>query len=503
MNAAAPAELWSAQESADADRHTMDRLGVPSPLLMERAALCVSHEVVARRREGQGPVVVAVGPGNNGGDGVAVARQLHGWGVPVVAVLATDTHNAALGEQIRIARDYGVTVGRDWPAVADAVVVDALLGTGTRGAPRGAVVQALTRIAGYRGPRIAVDVPTGVDPDSGAAADAAFVADVTVTFARSKPGLHVTPGRRHAGRIVVADIGLQGVPDRARPVSLIDPRWVARRLGAPTAAAHKGQRGHVAVVGGAGGTPGAAVLAGAAAMRTGAGLCTIATPDDGVASQLASARPELMVVSWRGGEVLAAATALVVGPGLTSGAVTGPLEALWRQDTRPAVWDASALDHVPPRATMAGPRVVTPHPGEAARMLTRLADRAWSNAQVQTDRRAAAQALAACTGAIVVLKGEGTIVAHDPALQAINVSGAATLATAGSGDVLAGAIGALLAVGVEAGTAAEAGVYAHGLAGALASVGALASDIANLLGPAMAELRQGVAPPTWPRLRRG
>lgn len=503
MNAAAPPELWTAAESAAADRHTMAVLGVPSPLLMERAALCVSHEIAGRRDAGDGPVVVAVGPGNNGGDGVAIARQLHGWGVPVVAVLATQEHNAALTEQLAIARGYGVAVTTRWPSVTEGVVVDALLGTGAKGAPRGGVAQALTRLASYEGPRIAVDLPTGVDPDTGAAHEGAFVADLTVTFARSKPGLHVTPGRGHAGRVVVADIGLQGVPDRERPVSLIDPRWVSRRLGAMTPAAHKGQRGHVAVVGGSGGTPGAAVLAGAAAMRAGAGLCTVVTPDADIAGHLATTRPELMTAAWDGGSVLAAATALVVGPGLTAGVAEGALEALWRDDARPAVWDASALDHVPADAVTAAPRIVTPHPGEAARMLSRLQGTSWTNAKVQGDRRAAAEALAAGTGATVVLKGEGTIVAHRPGLQAINLSGSDTLATAGSGDVLAGAIGALLGSGADAATAAEAGVYAHGLAGELASSGAVATDIANLLAAALAELRQGIAPPRWPRLRRG
>jgi NAD(P)H-hydrate epimerase len=501
----APAELWTAELAAAADAHTMQRLGVPSPLLMERAALCVSHEVMAFRLDRSLPVVVLAGPGNNGGDGVAVARQLHGWGVPVSVVLAAPRPNAALAEQLAIARAYGVTVGTRWPAVSEAIVVDALLGTGSRGVPRGVIAETLARAGAVAGPRVAVDLPTGVDPGTGACSPDAFVADVTVTFARSKPGLHLTPGRARAGRVIVADIGLQGPPDRERPLRLSDPTWVGRGLGPVTSAAHKGERGHVAVVGGSGGTPGAAVLGGAAALRGGAGLCTIVTPDAEVRAELLRVRPELMTAAWSGDAVLPAADALVVGPGLTAGVRPAQLQALWTRDARPAVWDASALDHlVGAGAQPAGPRIVTPHPGEAARLLRGLApDTEWNTAAVQANRPHAAATIARHTGATVVLKGEGTVVAHRDGTLAINVSGNANLATAGSGDVLAGLIGALLAAGVEAGVAAEAGVYAHGVAGELVASGATALELCTALPAALADLRAGADHPSWPRLRRG
>lgn len=507
VDEAAPGELWTAATAARSDRFTMDERGMPSPLLMERAALCVSHEVWALRA-GR-PVGVLVGPGNNGGDGLAVARQLHGWGVPVAAWRVTEGGNAAVVEQLRLCRAYGVAVheGRPGDEEAGRLWVDGMLGTGSRGAPRGGIAEAVAWLWAHGAECVAIDVPTGVDPDTGAVADVAVRAACTVTFARSKPGLHVTPGRGHAGRVVVADIGLLPPPAPRDGLSLLDPAEVAAALRGLPVGSHKGERGHVGIVGGSPGTTGAALLAGAGALRAGAGLVTVASPDPTLATVLLAARPELMMAPLRAqpSELLPRADALVVGPGLTDPSSQAMLPRLWTEDPRPALWDASALDRLPLRdGRPAGPRVITPHPGEAARLLQRLEPEAgWSGAQVQARRIEAARALAVASGAVVVLKGEGSLVATPDGALAVAVSGGPALATAGSGDVLAGLGGALLARGLSADVAAKVAVHVHGVAGERLGGGTIALDVAQALPGAMDAVLKAPTHPRWPALRRG
>lgn len=511
MSARAPAALWTAATAARSDRHTMDVLGMPSPLLMERAALCVSHEVAALVERASRPVGVLVGPGNNGGDGLAVARQLHGWGVPVAAWMIAEGYGAAVAEQLRLCRACGVVVHHGRPADAEAgrLWVDALLGTGSRGAPRGGLAEAVVWLRDHGALCVAIDLPTGVDPDTGAVAMVAVRAEVTVTFARSKPGLHVTPGRAHAGRVVVADIGLVPPPGGDDRLALLDPQEVAALLRMLPAGEHKGQRGHLGIVGGSPGTTGAALLAGVAALRAGAGLVTVASPDPLLPGVLLAARPELMTAPLRAEprELLPRAGALVVGPGLTDAESHAMLPRLWAEDPRPALWDASALDCVPVEGgAPAGPRVITPHPGEAARLLARIDPQgSWDGAEVQAQRLEAARRIAAATFAVVVLKGEGSLVATPTGAVTVAVSGGPALATAGSGDVLAGLGGALLARGLPAGEAARVAVHVHGVAGERLGedVGAVALDVAAALPSAMREVLQTPGHERWPGLVRG
>lgn len=491
----APAALWTRARSAAADRHSIDRLQVPSPVLMERAALCCAREALALG--GGRPVWSLCGPGNNGGDGVALARILHGWGVPArVFLLVAPRPGSELAQQVALARRLGVAIADGLPEeTGEAVIVDAMLGTGATPPLRAPFEAAVAWANAQAGPRLAVDIPTGIDADTGAAPGLAFRADCTVTFQRSKPGLHVTPGRAFAGRVVVADIGLVA-EDRVEQAGLIDPREVATWLAGLKAGGHKGERGHVGIVGGSAGTPGAAVLAGAAALRAGAGLVTIASDDREVQAQLVAHRPELMVQP-RGERPVPGAGALVVGPGLTRAEDRAGLAALWTDDPRPAIWDASALGEIAAPVAAGRARILTPHPAEAARLLSARTGEAWTAGWVQADRVAAARALAAVTGAVAVLKGEGTLVAEGARL-AVCVSGGPALATAGSGDCLAGAIGALLARGLPAWEAACAGVHVHGVAGDRLTVGAVALEVADAIAGVLA------APPAdHPRFPRG
>lgn len=441
-------------------------------------------------------MVCLVGPGNNGADALAVARICRARGQEAVAWLVTAHRNDAAEAQLAQARAHGVDVVDDPHALpTEAVWVDGLLGTGSAGAPRGPIAQVLARR--IRGPAVAIDVPSGVNVDTGAVPGPAFRADVTVTFVRSKPGLHVTPGRDFAGRVVVADIGITPPPGAPVAARLLTAAHVAALLRARAAEAeHKGRRGHVAVVGGSPDTPGAAVLAGTAAMRAGAGLCTL------VGTPVPDARPELMRAPLES-PVAPQASVLVVGPGLTAPPPPSFLATLYVDDPRPAVWDASALDAVPMGATPAGPRVITPHPGEAARLLARaLPKDGWTSARVQSERVQAASALHAAIGATTVLKGAGTLVVGADGLH-VALEGSAALATAGSGDVLAGCIAGLLGQGLGALEAATAGVSVHGRSGELAGLMPLALDIATALPRALAVLADGTPGPREPVSRLG
>jgi len=506
----ASATLWTAADAAAADRFTFNELGIPSSTLMERAALAVAHEIVALRGIEPLDVVCLVGPGNNGADALAVARILSGWGVRAVVSLATSSRNPAAVAQLVAVEAGAVPVYEGRPANLPrrAIVVDGLLGTGAQGALREEIRRALQWQRDISGPRVAIDVPTGIDIDSGGVGDVAFRADLTVTFGCSKPGLHVTPGRSYAGRIVVADIGLSAPPTFVPSRWLVDPLAVAKHVRSLPEGTHKGQRGHVAIVGGGRGTPGAAVLAGTAAMRGGAGMCTVITSSAEVREQLIAYRPELMLAVWDlGVSLLPSAKALVVGPGLTDPDLDDRLATLFDMDPRPSLWDASGLDHIPFGGFPAAPRILTPHPGEAARLLGRAdASETWTPARVQSDRMGSALRLAERTGAIVVLKGEGTVVATPDARIFIAVTGGAPLATAGSGDCLAGLGGALLARGLEALHSACVAVHVHGLAGDYAAArhpGPLALDVADGIGEALQVAALDGDPSGWPGFRRG
>ena len=502
MRTAWLAELWPAAVSAAADRHTMDTLGVPSALLMERAALAVASEVIAVLAGQRLSLRVLCGGGHNGGDGIAMARILRGWGFPAEVWLATAKANDVVRQQLDWARAYGVPITELASPISlprgPCVWVDAMLGTGTTGAPRGRIAEVLEALAADANVKIAVDLPSGVDPDTGAVEGAVFSATVTVTFGRSKPGLHVTPGRNHSGRIVVADMGLVGAPASQCTAKLIDPAWVKEILAARIAR-HKGDRGHVAVVGGSAGTAGAIVLVGASALRAGAGLVTLASRNASVQRELLATRPELMVAA-ADDPTVAKADALVVGPGLTHEGERRQVRSYWCDDPRPSVWDASILVDIP-SPSPGGPRIITPHPGEAAAMLA-ADDSSWTSARVQRNRVAAASALVRRTGAVVVLKGEGTLVATPAGALAICTTGDETLATAGTGDCLAGIVGALLAGGMDAEVAAQVAVHLHGVAGELAGrrfPGATAMDVAETIQGAMARADWSCR---WPTLRR-
>ena len=471
-----------------ADRWAIEEQGVPSLDLMERAGAGLAALVAEIAPEG--PVAIVCGKGNNGGDGLVAARLLREQWRDVRCLLLSEREELR-GDAAEMAQ--GVETEPFAAASLDGagVVVDAILGTGFEGAVRGAAAEAIAAMEGHL--VVAADVPSGVDASTGEIAGAAVRARATATFAAAKPGLYVNPGKEHAGEVRVIEIGIPpGAPGEPQ-AGLIDDavlEEIPRRRGNTT----KFGSGHVVVAGGSRGLTGAPVLAATAAMRAGAGYVTCCAPasqqpvlathllevmtralpeDDG--AHIVAGADEVLTASERGG-------ALVVGPGL--GRTPGAQEfarAIVRRSAVPVLLDADGLNaHAERLGTLreAGAALVlTPHDGELGRLLGSPSD------EVKAHRLACARRAAADSGAIVVLKGDDTIVARPDGFAAISPGATPALATAGTGDVLSGVIGALLAKAMDPFAAACAGVRLHALAGKLAAErlrgpdGVVASDV--------------------------
>ncbi|MBF5044175.1 NAD(P)H-hydrate dehydratase [Aggregicoccus sp. 17bor-14] len=477
-------------------------LGVSSALLMESAGRALAEAVRGLLRPG-GRVALLCGPGNNGGDGWVAARLLLAGGVRAELAL--------VGERARLsaeaARNLEVLEGAGGEALAlealaplreGDVAVDALLGTGLSRAPEGPFAEAIRWLERQReaGAKVvSADLPSGLHSDSGQAFEPCVQADLTVAFGAAKLGQVLQPGAARSGELSVADIGLPaGVLERLAGESahLVEAADVLAAFPAREADTHKGTFGHVLVVAGSRGKSGAAALSGQGALRGGAGLVTVATPADALDAVLAHA-PELMGVPLPAGAalgpehldaLLAAAEgkdALVLGPGLPRGPGTAALlgELLSRVEA-PALLDADALNAVSEDlsvlARAKGPLVLTPHPGEMARLCGQ------PTKQVQAARVQVARDFARAHGVTLVLKGSRTLTALADGRVYVNPTGNAGMATGGAGDVLSGLTGALLAQGLEPAVAAWAAVYAHGAAGDLAArrrgqAGLLARDL--------------------------
>ncbi|MEZ4404774.1 MAG: NAD(P)H-hydrate dehydratase [Kofleriaceae bacterium] len=491
--------VLTAAEARALDAATIAELGLPGVVLMEAAGRGVAAVVLRELAARPGPVAVVCGGGGNGGDGFVVTRVLRAAGVDVTAVVVIDPRAVAGDAAIHyraLVRGGGPLVEVTARAALDlalagaAIVVDAVFGIGVTRPVTGWLAEVIAAINAAPGRRIAVDVPSGVDADTGQIRGCAVRADLTVAMALPKLGTVVAPGCAWAGAVECVDIGVAprlvtAVAPRAARIEAAD---VARWLRPVEPLAHKFRRGHVLVIGGSPGKRGAARLTAQAALRSGAGLVTLAGPaDDG--GELAAPDPIMTAVIDDAAAVaalLAGKGAVAIGPGMPD----DDRGAAWLTAViaagLPTVIDATGLGHLAagrvalPAAH--GPIVLTPHSGEAARILGERA------ADVEADRPAAARALAAATGCVVLLKGAGTIVCDggDGAGRlVINSTGGPALATAGSGDVLAGVIAALLAHGHPAAQAASLGAYLHGVAGDRAALsrdaGVIATDLLDAL----------------------
>jgi hydroxyethylthiazole kinase-like uncharacterized protein yjeF len=484
-------ELLTNAEMAEADRLTI-AAGTPGIRLMENAGRAVA-DAVARAARGAPSIVIVAGPGNNGGDGFVCARILAERGYPVRLLL--------LGDRARLKGDAAAAADR-WqgkvePATPAALagaglIVDALFGAGLDRPVEGLARAMIEAINAGGVPVIAVDLPSGINGDSGAVMGAAIRASQTVTFFRRKPGHLLLPGRTHRGPVEVAGIGIADeVLESIRPsrsanaVSL----W-ADRFPVPQPGGHKYRRGHAAVVSGGPWHTGAARLAARGALRAGAGLVTIASPRNALAVN-AAASLAVMVHPVDGAAELAEwltdprLNAIVLGPGGGVGSGMREMVLAALAGERAVVLDADALTSFAEtpetlfaaiKSRVSSPTVLTPHEGEFARLFNRRSQ--VSETMSKCDR---ARMAAAASGAVVLLKGSDTVVAAPEGRMSITENAPPWLATAGSGDVLAGFAAGLLAQGMPAFEAASAATWLHGEAGSEAGPGLIAEDLPEAL----------------------
>jgi ADP-dependent NAD(P)H-hydrate dehydratase / NAD(P)H-hydrate epimerase len=493
--------LATSSEMRALDRHTIDDFGVPGELLMESAGQALAAQAL-RLRGSRCEVWCYCGAGNNGGDGFVVARLLALRGVVARIALVGERERFTPEAAANFARAEraGVTPAKGAPP-RGSVIVDAIFGTGLSRKVEGAAARAIRRMNSLRpGCKVlAVDVPSGVDADTGQVLGVAVEADLTVSLGLPKLGLTQEPARSLAGEIVVARIG---IADTAPGVALTAECWTraaaARALPSRPRSGHKGTFGHVLIAGGSRGKAGAAALAARGAARGGAGLVTIACPRsqspilqraclEAMSAPLAESRHGTFALAAQAELVALARTrsALVLGPGCGRDAETrAALRAFALAAPGPLVLDADGLvafeGCVAQLRERSALTVLTPHPGEAGMLL------GLSPAQLNGARPAHARALARETGAIVVLKGAGTVIAAPSGRIAVNPTGGPVLGTGGTGDVLAGLTGALLAQRLPAFEAATLAAFVHGAAGDSVAArrgqrGALAGEIADAI----------------------
>jgi hydroxyethylthiazole kinase-like uncharacterized protein yjeF len=481
--------------------------GTPAVVLMERAGVEVARSCLDLLGGAYGRrVVVACGKGNNGGDGFVTARHLARAGVRV-SVFAQDTGGVAAEMRDRLRRESDVRVRPLEPeplarALGRAdLAVDAIAGTGLRGAPDGSWAAAIDTVNASGLPIVSVDIPSGVDGATGAAPGLAIRAALTVTFGAPKVGVALLPGAELAGAIEVVDVGFDDVAMQAS-AWLTEPEDVASVLPERPLDGHKRTSGTLVVVAGSRAMTGAARLVARAAMRVGAGYVVVAVP----ASILRVVQADLTeavflpVAETADGsispeavdaviEAASSAHAVAIGPGLSRDAGTASfVREVVRTSPVPLVVDADALNAFASEAGSIADRkadaVLTPHGGELARLLGR---------EPAVDRIADARALADASGAVALVKGTRTVIVDRSGVARVNPTGSTALATAGTGDVLTGTVGGLLARGVEPAAGAWAGAYLHGLAGLGAGErfgdGTVAGDVAEFLPDAIARVQ--------------
>ncbi len=463
----APSTLVSPSLFMAADCRTIDRDWAnahPAISLMERAGAAAAELAGRLANESGEPVLILAGPGNNGGDALVAARLLAKQGFRVEVVSCADP--ACLPQDAEQAwgawRESGGTVLTDIPpARRYSLIVDGLFGVGLQRDISGEDARWIAQANGMRCPKLALDVPSGLDSDNGRICGSALRADHTLTFIGLKPGLYTADGPDYAGQLHLDTLGIDPAALPATPGIALTQRESRHQLPARRQNSHKGQYGHIAILGGVGGMVGACLIAGRAALQQGAGRVTLGLLDERVVvdylePRLMFAVPENLLA--QNPDVLA------IGPGLGQQPRAYMLLKIALAAPCPLLLDADALNLLashPELASQAArrsaPTLLTPHPGEAARLL------GVSVTEIQANRIGAACNLSAKFKAHATLKGAGTVIAHPDGRYAINTSGGPWLAQAGSGDRLTGMAAALLGQGMAAGDALEAAVWLHGI----------------------------------------
>ena len=513
--------VFTAEEMRRLDQRAITELGIPGATLMENAGRGAAAAIVGALQALGAPrrgarVVIVCGKGGNGGDGFVVARCLkrHGARPTVLLVPVPADVGGDAGRKLEELRRAGI---RPRPFTADRattdllgrahVVVDALLGTGSRGAPEGAVSSAIEAINAAGRPVVALDIPSGLSANTGTHGGAVIRAAMTLTFAGLKRGLVVSPGAELAGRVAVIPIG---VPDHevARGVTtfLLEPEDVAANFPRRARAGHKGTYGHLLLVAGSLGKTGAAALGSMAALRSGVGLVTVATPAsqqpvvaglvlEAMTEPLPETSAKTLALKAREAirELAGSRDAVAIGPGIgLDHETTEVARALARELPQPLVIDADGLSalagHLDLLREAPAPRCLTPHPGEMARMLGARVD------EIQRDRIEVTREFATRYRVYLVLKGARSVIGTPDGRVFVNPTGNPGMATGGTGDVLTGMLGAFLARGLDPGAALLSAVYLHGSAGDVAverlgEESLVARDVIAAIAEAFARLR--------------
>lgn len=490
---ALPIEIYSVDSVRAIDRAAIDDAGISGYTLMTRAAEAALLEAKnafpdARRWQ------IICGAGNNGGDGYVLARLAANDGI-AVSVLAAVSPEHLSGDAATAYGDFAAEGGQhlEWHGELDGeaeLLVDALLGSGLDRAVEGRFADLVLAMNAHSGVTLALDLPSGIHGDSGKVLGVAVEANMTVTFVGLKAGLFAGDAPDYVGELRFSGLGIPPAcrADKAVQMRRITADLLKQHLAPRKKSAHKGDFGRLLVIGGAPGMPGAIALSGEAALRCGAGRVSVATHPDHHAA-IAGARPELMCHAVANAEdleqLLQQATSLVIGPGLGLGAWSRALFDVAIQSGLPMVVDADALTLLAESEIRNADWVLTPHPGEAGRLLGSTAS------EVQANRLTALLDMQQQYGGTIVLKGAGSLVSSAEGPPGLCFAGNPGMAAPGMGDVLAGVIGALRAQGLSADIAAVVGVQVHAQAGDLAAVGGerglMASDLLD-------ELRKGVNP---------
>ncbi|ELP5044195.1 bifunctional ADP-dependent NAD(P)H-hydrate dehydratase/NAD(P)H-hydrate epimerase [Enterobacter ludwigii] len=458
-----PHSIWHADDLRHAEKEAADSLGITLYELMQRAGEAAFNVACTAYPESSHWLILC-GHGNNGGDGYVVARLAVAAGIHVT-LLALES-DKPLPEEASAAREAwlnagGVIHATDivWPEEID-VIIDGLLGTGLRSAPRDPVATLIARANAHSAPVVALDIPSGLMAQTGTTPGAVIQAAHTVAFIALKPGLLTGKARDVTGTLHHNALGLESwLAGQETHVSRVDASLLAQWLPPRRPTSHKGDHGRLVIIGGDHGTAGAIRMTGEAALRCGAGLVRVLTRIENSAPIITD-RPELMVHELTPQsleESLEWADVVVIGPGL--GQQAWGKQALQKVENfrKPMLWDADALNLLAINPDKRHNRILTPHPGEAARLLN------CSVAEIESDRLLSARRLVKRYGGVAVLKGAGTVVASDEALGIVD-AGNAGMASGGMGDVLSGIIGALLGQKLPLYDAACAGCVAHGVA---------------------------------------
>lgn len=484
--ASIPHSIWPAGELKRAEQEAADSLGITLYELMQRAGQA-AFTVAREHYPGAQHWLILCGHGNNGGDGYVVARLAAAAGIEVT--LLAQESDKPLPEEAHAAREAWLDAGGAihaptlaWPEGVD-LIIDGLLGTGLTDAPREHIAALIEHANQHPAPVLALDIPSGLLAQTGATPGAVINAAHTLTFIALKPGLLTGKARDMVGQLHHHALGLESwLAGQETHITRFDATQLADWLPPRRPTSHKGDNGRLVIVGGDHGTAGAIRMTGEAALRTGAGLVRVLTRSENI-GPIITARPELMVHELTAqslDESLEWADVVVVGPGL--GQQAWGKDALRKIENfrKPMLWDADALNLLAINPDKRHNRILTPHPGEAARLLN------CSVAEIESDRLLSARRLVKRYGGVVVLKGAGTVIACESGETGIIDAGNAGMGSGGMGDVLSGIIGALAGQKFSLYDAACAGCVAHGaaadrLAARYGTRGMLATDLFSTL----------------------